>query len=41
MQEYFGEEIWAVLAALPQWKINQMAIREYRACRYERNVVRG
>ena len=36
LQEFFGEDMWKVLAEQPQWKINLGVMQEYRACRYER-----
>lgn len=38
MREYFGDDIWRVLSDMPQWKINIMAMREWCACRFERNT---
>jgi hypothetical protein len=38
MSEYFGDDIWLVLAEQPHWKINLLATRHYLACRYERNA---
>ena len=38
MREYFGDDIWKVLAEQPQWKVNLMATRHYLTCRFERNA---
>jgi FixJ family two-component response regulator len=36
MREYFGEEMWLMLAEQPQWKNNLLAMRQWMACRHER-----
>ena len=36
LREFFGAEMWLVLAAQPQWRNNLSATRERMACRYAR-----
>lgn len=38
IREHFGDDIWRVLADMPQWKINITAMRECSACRFERST---
>ena len=37
LREFFGAEMWLVLAAQPQWRNNLTATRERMACRYARS----